>query len=282
MKPSLALPLALTLALTACGARSSLEVPPGAKPGKPASYCRSDSDTSVYVVSAQSGLFRFDAPSGAFAPIGALACPATSSAARPYSMAVDHLGTAHVLFDDGELFEVSAKDASGSPTSFTPAQSPVGVPFGSGFAASVDQPGETYFVAGSKGKSQLGKLDPDTLTGELIGTFSKDIGDAELTGTGDGRLFAFGVVQGMVGAHFAEIDPLDATVLSDATVPTPSDPRAWAFAFWGGDFYFFTSADGENTVVSRLHAEDGAFTPQYAVFPGETIVGAGVSTCAPL
>jgi predicted small lipoprotein YifL len=271
----------LSLSLGACGARSSLEAPPGAKPGKPASYCHSDSDTSVYVVSAQNALLRFDAPSGTFSPIGTLQCP-TKSPSSPFSMAVDHQGTAHVIFDDGELFDVSAKDASCEATSFTPADSPVAVPFGSGFAATVDQPGETYFIAGS-GDSSLATLDPVTFKATLIGKFSEDIGEVELTGTGDGRLFGFGVVvSGGPGAHFAEISPLDATVLSDTMVPTPANPNAWAFAFWGGDFYFFTSGGGQGTTIGKLHQEDGSFDPQYAVLPGETIVGAGVSTCAPL
>ena len=61
---------------------------------------------------------------------------------------------------------------------------------------------------------------------------------------------------------------------------------AWAFAFWGGDFYTFTSppvagsCQSGTSIVSRVNPTDGSVVSPYATL-GEQIVGAGVSTCAP-
>ncbi len=53
----------------------------------------------------------------------------------------------------------------------------------------------------------------------------------------------------------------------------------WAFAFWGGTFYTFT-APGGSTIVTRYNVNDGTIA-QVASTPGDILVGAGVSTCAP-
>jgi hypothetical protein len=268
--------------LTACGARSSLDAPPEdyVEPGAPPAYCKSATDTAIYVVTEQSDLLRFDPPSATFTPIGTVDCPVMTSTTTPFSMAVDHLGTAYVVFDDGELFEVSTADASCAPTSSPIDASAFTPTFGMGFSADKDGLAETLFLAGTSSPGDLGTLDTSTFVVHDVGAFSSDIGEAELTGTGDGRLFAFGVVQGLAGAHLSEIDEADASILDDKVVPTPQDPDAWAFAFWGGDFYFFTATGGPST-VGRFHPADGSFDAAYATAPGETITGAGVSTCAP-
>jgi hypothetical protein len=54
----------------------------------------------------------------------------------------------------------------------------------------------------------------------------------------------------------------------------------WAFAFWGGDFYTFTSPTDVGSVVQRFRPGDGTITSVAEFQPG-VIVGAGVSTCAP-
>jgi hypothetical protein len=67
-----------------------------------------------------------------------------------------------------------------------------------------------------------------------------------------------------------------------ATLPGVDLGGAWAFAFWGGDFYLFTAPGGNGTssLVTRYRPSDGSVT-QVAMAPGVTIVGAGVSPCAP-
>jgi hypothetical protein len=270
--------------LTACGARTGLDAPPldFVEPGPAPAYCHGATDTSIYVVTEAHQLYRFDPRAKSFTPIGTLSCPvATMSAPIAFSMAVDHQGTAYVVFQDGELFVVSTASAScTAPTSplntmgFTPT-------FGMGFTADPGGLTETLYVASTTTPGQLGALDTNAFVVHELAAFSSDIGEAELTGTGDGRLFGFGVVQGLNGAHLAEIDKVDASITSDTIIPTPMNPVAWAFSFWGGDFYFFTSVDGSTSHVGRFHPLDGSFDAEYATLPNGAIVGAGVSTCAP-
>ena len=62
-------------------------------------------------------------------------------------------------------------------------------------------------------------------------------------------------------------------------LPGVTQGNAWAFAFWGGDFYMFTAPDVAGSIVQRFRPSTGAIT-HVADYP-ERIVGAGVSTCAP-
>jgi hypothetical protein len=274
--------LLAALLLPACGARTELYAPPidSVEPGPLPQYCQGADATSIYVVTVENELLRFDPPSAAFTSIGPVDCPAQPGA-TPFSMAVDHLGTAYVVFDDGELFTVSTASAACSPTgapvdmgTFTPT-------FGMGFSADADGTTETLYLASTSVPGTLGTLDTSTFAVHPVGAFSSNVGEAELTGTGNGRLFAFGVALGLDGAHLAEIDTTDASVESDTIVPTPEGPSAWAFAFWGGDFYFFTAVGGASSTVGRLHPADGTFDATYAKLPSGAVVGAGVSTCAP-
>jgi|GEM_PF-3500705 len=72
------------------------------------------------------------------------------------------------------------------------------------------------------------------------------------------------------------------TCWSDGHVVVPLRARAprglGRFSFWGGDFYFYT-APSNGTVVTHLQTSTGATTTSPEL--GFTIVGAGVSTCAP-
>ena len=129
----------------------------------------------------------------------------------------------------------------------------------------------------------LVRVGPPSLALTLVGPLATD-GVPELTGTGDGRLFGF-VNSGVQGESFTpelvELDPDSASVSSESALGTPTDPTGFAFAFWGGDFYFFTGTlDGDSTVAKL--SSNGDFEPTYAVLSQETIVGAGASTCAPL
>jgi hypothetical protein len=267
--------------LTGCGARSELDAPPVnyVEPGPLPPYCTGADDTWIYVITEENELLRFEPPAASFTSVGMIDCPGASGA-TPFSMAVDYQGTAYSIFDSGELFAVSTATASCAATSSPINTSAFTPTFGMGFSADTDGLGETLFLAGTTTPGELGTLDTSTFVARPVGMFSSDIGEAELTGTGDGRLFAFGVVPELDGAHLAELNKTDASVLTDTIVPTPQDPTGWAFAFWGGDFYFFTS-DGATSTVGRLHPADGSFDATYATLPGGVITGAGVSTCAP-
>lgn len=264
--------------IAGCGARTGLYAPD--VDGGPEGSCAGVGPTPIFVVSDQAQLFRFDPSSAAFTLVGAIDCTAASS---PASMAVDRGGTGYVTFEDGSMFEVSTETASCTPTAFMGGQNNGGV--GSCFLADAGGQGERLFMAENfKPDPDLVVVDTQAFGTSLVGSLPTDLGAVELTSAGDGRLFAFGDDYEMTYPPervLAELSPTDATVLSAMPLAFPSTYFGFAFAFWGGDFYFFTgNADG-NSTVARL-AADGSFDASYAALSGQNLVGAGVSPCAPL
>jgi hypothetical protein len=243
--------------------------------------CQDAGITYIYLISSENELLRFYPPDLSITTIGTIDCPSDS---QPFSMAVDRQGVAYVLFANGELFRVSTLTASCKPTSFVSDPGLFSLNFGMGFSSNKDDPGETLFIAGADlgnpgATSTLGKIDPSKFDLTPIGPLSKPIGNPELTGTGDSRLFAFGPEA--PNSHLAEIDKATAKVKSDVLINlNQSGINAWAFAFWGGDFWFFTSEQTGSSVVHR-YTPGGITTPPAVAQINLTIVGAGVSTCAP-
>jgi hypothetical protein len=271
--------LAIASCLAGCGARTELPDPkPPGMPDTP-SYCQNVASPPLVVVTDKSHLYRFDPPSAAFALIGTIACPESST---PETMAVDYQGTAFVTYQDGAMFEVSPDATTCTPTTFSDGQN--NGRFGSCFAALPGGQGEALFLLDATGSptGELVSVDTKTFAVEKVGPLSASIGGGELTGTGDGRLFAFtnqGGTLGPLASTLAELDPTSGSVVTMVPVDVPI-VAGWAFAFWGGSFYFFTGTGTGDSTVARLDT-DGTFVADYATLPGEDIVGAGVSTCAP-
>ncbi|MFZ5443460.1 MAG: hypothetical protein ACOZQL_25860 [Myxococcota bacterium] len=222
--------------------------------------------------------------SNAFTELGRISCP-SASGAEPFSMSVDRHATAWIVYDSGELFTVALRSAPLTcvKTAFSPQ---LGVAkFGMGFVANA--PGshdETLFISGSDLSSTLTTTKFGTLSVtpphavSVLGTLG---GAPELTGTGDGKLWAF--FPNLSPPKVAQLSKLDGASLTTFEAPTlAGTPRAWAFAFWGGDFFVFLERDTElSTSVWKLDGQTGALS---SVLPstGRRIVGAGVSTCAPV
>lgn len=245
----------------------------------------SEEAKQVYVVSEQYDLYKFEPDKLAFTKIGRLACAA--SGATPNSMAVDRSGTAWVNYSDGRLFKVSTKDAKCTGTSFQPGQAGLlkfGMAFASNAAGSQE---ETLFVSGihdstfNDGGKGLAKIDLSSLkltpVSDYDGALAKK--GAELTGTGDGRLYGFFTT--FPDATLARIEKASATTSESRALEGVFTGTAWAFSFWGGDFWFYTSS-GPPSSVTRLHAKTGEIEVVKQDVGGFRIVGAGVSTCAPL
>jgi hypothetical protein len=242
----------------------------------PPTDCPDAGATLVYVISSQNELFSFYPPTLAFTKIGTVACPSKST---PFSMAVNRLGIAFSVFQDGNLFQVSTANAACKATAYTPGQQGWST-FGMGYAGAADG-GDTLYVAeghytgSSKG---LGSIDTASFKLKIIGGFTPSLTQCELTGTGDGRLFAFCLPQGTSGSTLAEINPANANVIAENTLKVGQPNDAFAYAFWGGDFWIFTAPGGTTTVTKY----DPVSMSETAVTTlGSTIVGAGVSTCAP-
>jgi hypothetical protein len=238
----------------------------------------------IYLVTEEKILLRFWPPTLELTEIGTLNCAPTSAGATPFAMSVDRNALAWVLYDDGEIFHVDTNTAGCTPTAFVPGQEGFDV-FGMAFVA--DAPGgtaETLFIAGQgaganpRMAAQLGRIDRDSLdvsTSGSLDTFP------DLTGTGAAELWGFFPFR--TPAVVQQIDKADGSVSRTQTISIDfTDTFAWAFAFWGGDFYLFDqTATAASTAIYRLDPDSGT-TETVVADTGYTIVGAGVSTCAPL
>lgn len=246
----------------------------------------SDDAKLVYVVDSNGTFSSFNprlaGMPGAFTDKGRLACPAAGGA-TPFSMSVDRQAKAWVVYGNGELFRVDVNTlactriAVGSPNNAKV--------YGMGFVT--DTAGgttDTLYIAGNNVNSnfttsQFGTL--STTAPYTVTLRSQLNGAPELTGTGDAHLWAF----------FPNVSPPLVSELSKTngmalrSFPAASlmgTPTAWAFAFWGGDFWIFLQRQGEtSTTVYRMNGTTGAVTTPIPN-SGRRIVGAGVSTCAPI
>jgi hypothetical protein len=245
--------------------------------------CPDAEATLIYVITSTYELFSFDPTTNAFSPIGSISCPAAPGAS-PFSMAVDRRGVAYVLFrGDERLYRVSTATAACVGTPYNPGQLGFRL-FGMGFATDTVGPTERLFIAGSdqeNGAEGLARIDTSTFGLTKVADFAPRIVNAELTGTGDGRLFAFytRTVTGTPRTFIGEVSTQSAQVVAETRLDTVTLGGGWAFAFWGGDFYMFTAPNFGNSQVTRYRPAD-ASVQVVATLPA-IIVGAGVSTCAP-
>ncbi len=238
----------------------------------------------IYLVTQEEILLRFWPPTLELSEIGSLDCSPTSAGATPFAMSVDRNARAWVLYNDGEIFHVDTNTAGCASTAFVPGQEGFDV-FGMAFVA--DAPGgtaETLFIAGPPAgagpgsPARLGRIGGDTLTVTYLGPLATF---PDLTGTGAAELWGFFPFQ--TPAVVQQIDKASGAVSGTQTIPFGfTDTVAWAFAFWGGDFFLFVQGGAAaSSTIYRLDPDTGT-TSSILADTGYTIVGAGVSTCAPL
>lgn len=237
----------------------------------------------VYVVDTNRKLSQFNPPTKTFTDLGTLACPAGSGAV-PFSMAISRDATAWVLYNNGRLFRVETKNnLTCTETTWTPNTQNLRV-FGMGF--STDQVGgttDTLFISGDsnpppQSSSTLARLDMGTFQPTKLGPVT---GWPELTGTGNAELWGF--IPSTTSARIVQLDKASGT--ATRTFPLASlsgDATAWAFAFHGGSFWVFLKKSSESqTTVYQVSSMTGGVVGS-TVASGRSIVGAGVSTCAPV
>lgn len=234
----------------------------------------------VYLVSSSNLLYSYDPSNGALEVKGTLACDSTGP--TPFSMGVDRVGTAFVLYNDGNLYRVATSDASCEPTNFIPGQFGF-FTFGMGFARNAETDSDELFVTEinfGQGASQgLARIDTETLELIPISAYDSALGDRmEMTSSSDGNLYGYSLDPNS-GGWVLEIDKTNADILEATLLPVGSLSSALAFAFWSDDFYIFTSS-GAVTEVTRYRPADGTVTPLAPI--SDVIVGAGVSTCDPM
>jgi hypothetical protein len=257
------------------------DAPEDARPDAPPE-CDDPATTWIYLISSERELVAYKPELNQFKNIGTLNCPGTTSG--PFSMAVDFDGIAYVLYQNGRIYKVSTLDASCESTPFLPGPFAGSALFGMGFERDPDGINETLYVAeidfNSGMNSQgLGRIDHFNWDFEFIGPFSQNPGNAiELTPTGDGPLWGYFLDVPGPGGTLVEIDTNTGDIVQAFSASAGSPNSALAVAWWGGAFYVFTSG-GSGTTVTRV--DPFMNTEAVVTTTGLTIVGAGVSTCAP-
>jgi hypothetical protein len=240
----------------------------------------SDAAKLVYVVDSNRRFSRFDPTTKTFSDIGTLSCPA-SFLAEPFSMSVDRDAVAWVLYSSGELFRVDTTSLACTKSTWSPQQGldVFGMGFSSNTAGSTD---DTLFVAGGSNPSQttskLATLSTQTFTAAQVGTVT---GWPELTGTGNAELW--GWFPSPTAPRVEKINKTSGAGMQMFPLPSlAGDPMAWAFAFWGGDFWIFLQR--ANDAATTVYQIDGTAGTVKGSTPtgNRQIVGAGVSTCAPV
>jgi hypothetical protein len=208
-------------------------------------------------------------------------------------MAVDRNAVAWVNYEDasgrGALYRVSTQDGSclGEVAPLSGDWFQVGMGYATSGAT------ETLYVASTQ-SGRLGSVDAlgnVTTVGSFTGALAGQ--SAELTGSGDGRLYGFFTSaarpgQGTGGnmtspVEVAEVEKATGATPSPQALPAVETPLDWAFSLWGGRFYLYTWRQGQaSSSVNEYDPTTGAVDPSYMTDIGFRIVGAGVSTCAPV
>ena len=248
----------------------------------------------VYVVDVDNTLLSFDPRTLGFIEVGRVDCPAGAvwpdfgrGASTPFSMAVDRQARAWVLYSSGEIFWVDTGNANCQRSPFVPGSDGFDL-FGMAFVSDgIGTQTETLHVAGGRAgtivQGRLGTVSAQGASVTAIGPLpARDFG-AELTGNGNGELWAYWPGP---NSSVARVDKAGATVENEWRLPGSLDrPVGWAFAHWGGQYFVFLSRqDALDNVTSQVLRFDPASgqTTVAVEDTGRRIVGAGVSTCAPV
>jgi hypothetical protein len=232
----------------------------------------------IYTLDNLGGFARFDPDTLTFTDIATLRCPSSST---PNSMAVDQNAVAWVGYQDGNLFKVDTATGACEATAFRSNQYGLQV-FGMGFVFDPSTGRDTLYIAGgptvSRSPSTLATVSFPDLLVTKVGTV--DAGFPELTGTGDGQLWGFipSAESTTYEAVLVRLDPDSGATLESYGYPGITAGGAWAMKFWGGSFWIFLG-----TSVYKASRDTPDIVQTAIRNTGRpAILGAGVSTCAPV
>ena len=260
---------------------------------------------SIYLVSRQgegnpAKLVRFEPASKTFTEVGEIVCEGETT--QPYSMGVRRDGTAEMVFASGHIHYVSTLDASCTPSAWPTTGVNNYKLFGMGYAS--DEAGgdtETLFLGASPDTKEtdailmarLAKANVQAAEATPLATSFPSY-TPELTGNGKGELWGFrpaytyyrpppaaGTPDGPHPAAVFRFNKADGSVAEKFELPSLPDFSAFAFAHWGGRYYIFLGSNGGSTNVWEFDPETGGVV-SYVPNTGLNVVGAGVSTCAPV
>ncbi len=245
----------------------------------------------VWTLEANKRVAKFDPATGTFTTVGFLNCPGSSAFFQPFSMGLDRNAVAWVLYSDytnavpPQLFAVDTNTLACTATNWTTQNNLK--EFGIAFSTNeVEGEEDTMFIAGGPDTDAtsvtLASLSTQTIQSTVIGSMS---GWAELSGNAKAELWAY-IPRGST-PRLERINKATGATLQTINLATPiGSPQTWAFASWGGDFWVFLKRDSDQaTIVYQVDGTTGAIKSTIdtnSVGTSRTIVGAGVSTCAPV
>ena len=243
-------------------------------------------DDGIFVLSITAQLWKYFPETNSFDQLGPIGCDLPP---QTFSMAVDRTGFAWVQYQGGELRKVSVTNVANCTNPNYPLGQTAVPNFGMAFVSNSESDACDRIYGNTASGLPEGNniadffsIDPLTLKVAQVG--KSNYGTAEVTGTGDGRAFFFA---GQNPAKLVEIDKATGKSLNVIPLPGVELGGAWAFAFFAGDFYFFTnSKGGPGSEVTHIDYDDSDNNgkqdiKQIVDNAPISIVGAGVSTCAP-
>lgn len=254
----------------------------------------SEASKFVYVVDQNRSFYRFDptiASPSAFQLVGTLSCAVGD---EPQSMSVSRDGYAYVLYGRGDPFQPGgflcmALNQVDIETAQCLAPSPFAcgaggfTKFGMGYATNGANTTEETLFLGSSLDQNFGSL--DVASGAVQPLGSMPIQGPEFTGNANGELWGFFPYE--TPPQVKQIDKASGAELQ--SIPLGSLPNvnsglmaAWAFAYWGGSFYIFYMVNPPDSSTQVYKLEYDGTLVNYIPNTGLVVVGAGVSTCAPI
>jgi hypothetical protein len=235
-----------------------------------------DASRWIYTVDGTTSMLsRFDPTTLSFFDIGVLEC---TDEGKPFSMAVDQHAVAWVVYDDANLFQVDTGTGRCQATSFrVDSSGPYIWGFGMGFVFQPSTGVDTLYISSVGNPSKLATVSLSSMVLTPIGPLT--VGDVELTGTGDGQLWGFvpPAFGPDVPAFLVRLDPTIGQTLESYSYLGLHN-GAWAVKFWGGSFWIFLN----RSVYAVPRNNPSTIRTVIADIGDRNIVGAGVSTCAPL
>ncbi len=201
----------------------------------------------IFLMSADGELWSFDPRSSEFAFVAGPVC----GGEVPFSMAVDEQGVAWILGIESMSFQqIDVNDPGPCTESPYVRTNPDFGLVGTSFVAESEaSPCSDLYVQSYSGDGsfdegpdlgRLGVIDP--VSGDISDVGSLDYDGGELTGTGDGRLFAF---TGVDPVKIVELDRATGAELDVIPLDGLNKTNASAVAFYGGAIYIFTEAVDE-------------------------------------
>ncbi len=252
---------------------------------EPAPECQTTVGDSIFLLGDDGTLHRFRPATHELETIGKPDC---DWSAQPMAMTIDRDGMLWVmmvgLVDAREIFTVNPDTLECAKTDFSE-----GDLYTVGLAFVADAPGseaESLYIGLNEGvpldfnnPMSLGRIDLATMDLEILGAVEIVPNGyyqfADLTGTGEGKLFGFFPGDTAVLAEFdapaAEVTSAEQLLFA---VGSP-----WAFAQWGGRMWLFYFNGAGGSSVRTWDPVTGDVEDLADI--NAVVVGAAVSTCAP-